>query len=171
MPANSYHFSEQWNIPGYTPAQVYQVLSNACLVPLWWSDVYLEAVPLDDYQAPIVGAKVRAKARGFLPYTLDFVLEALTLEPGRRVVVEARGDFDGIWSAELIADEHGTRVEIDWRVTVNMPLIRYLSPLLKPLFAMNHNWTTPRGERGMIDYLSQLHSRPAVEAPPLQIAC
>ncbi|MCH9686105.1 MAG: SRPBCC family protein [Deltaproteobacteria bacterium] len=171
MPANTYHFVEQWMIPGYTPDQVYAVLSNACLVPQWWSGVYLEAVPLGDYDAPVVGARVRAKARGFLPYTLDFVLEALVLEPGRLVEVKASGDFDGVWRAQLVHEDHGTRVAIDWKVTVNMPLIRYLSPVLKPLFAMNHNWTTPRGQQGMIRYLAQRHRPAATPAPALDIAC
>ena len=157
MPANNYHFREQWNIPGFSPRQVYEVLYNATILPEWWSGVYLEAEPLRAYTRPVVGAKARAKARGFLPYTLDFVLEAMTLVPGKLVEVRATGDFDGIWRAEIIRDGDGTRVEIEWTVTVNMPLIRYLSPILKPLFALNHYWTTPRGERGLIRYLTQKH--------------
>ena len=159
MYANQYHFVEQWNIPGFSPRQVYEVLYNASILPQWWSGVYLEAVPMAAYERPIVGAKVRAKAKGFLPYTLNFVLEALALEPGTRVQVKASGDFDGVWTAVLIRDGAGTRVEIDWRVTVDKPLIRLLSPILKPLFAWNHCWTTPRGERGLINYLTAKHRR------------
>ncbi|MEM7159431.1 MAG: SRPBCC family protein [Myxococcota bacterium] len=162
MPANDYHFEEQWSIPGYSPRQVYEVLYNASILPDWWSGVYLEAVPLRNYARPMVGAKVRAKARGFLPYTLSFTLEALELEYGQRLQARATGDFEGVWTAELHDDgEGGTRVAIDWRVTVDKPLIRFLSPILKPLFAWNHCWTTPRGERGLIRYLDQRH-RPAL---------
>jgi hypothetical protein len=171
MPANTYHFREQWTIPGFTPEQVYEVLANASIVQDWWSGVYLEATPLAPYARPCVGGKVRAKARGFLPYKLDFILEALRLEPGELVEVRATGDFDGIWRAELVRDEDGTRVELDWQVTVNMPLIRYLSPLLRPLFALNHLWTTPRGERGMLRYLRAKHHRLPVGAPQLAVAC
>ncbi len=159
MPANTYRFQEQWNIPGYGPRQVYEVLYNASILPEWWTGVYLEAVPLAAYERPVVGAKVRARARGFLPYTLSFVLEALTLEQDEYLEVKASGDFDGIWSARLVRDGDGTRVEIEWRVTVHKPLIRILSPLLKPLFAWNHSWTTPRGERGLIRYLDRKHRR------------
>lgn len=155
MPANRYRFQERWTIPGHGPQEVYEVLYNATLLPHWWSSVYLEAVPLANYARPVVGAKVRARARGFLPYTLRFVLEALTLEAGRRIEVRATGDFEGIWRAELIEDGDGTRVEIDWTVEVDKPLIRWLSPLLKPLFAWNHRWTTPRGERGLIAFLTR----------------
>lgn len=164
MAANDYHFHEHWNIPGYTPGQVYEVLANASILPRWWSGVYLEAEPFAAYEEPIVGAKVRARARGFLPYELDFVLEALRLEPGKLVEVRASGDFEGIWRAELSQDGRGTRAELDWRVTVEMPLIRYLSPIFKPLFAWNHCWTTPRGERGMQEYLAETYNRYPIDS-------
>lgn len=159
MPANHYHFVESWNFPGYTPDQVFEVLANATLLPEWWKGVYLEAELIDIYFEPTFGAKVRAKARGFLPYELEFELESLRLEPGRLVEAKATGDFDGIWRGTLIGNEQGTTVEIDWRVTVNMPLIRYLSPIFKRIFAWNHYWTTPRGEQGMLAYLAQKHGR------------
>ncbi|MEM7125340.1 MAG: hypothetical protein AAF702_03370 [Chloroflexota bacterium] len=109
---------------------------------------------------------MRAKARGFLPYELEFELESLRLEPGRLVEAKATGDFEGIWRGTLIGNEQGTIVEIDWRVTVNMPLIRYLSPIFKRIFAWNHYWTTPRGEQGMMDYLARKHDR-SLNALPL----
>ena len=155
MPANRYHFQEQWHIPGHRPDEVYRVLHNAMLLPNWWSGVYLEVVPQRAYPCPMVGAKARATARGFLPYTLTFELEARRLELDRLVEVRASGDFEGIWRAELHAEEGGTKVEIDWRVTVDKPLIRWLSPLLRPLFAWNHRWTTPRGQQGLRAYLER----------------
>ena len=170
MAANDYHFQEQWFIAGFAPTHVYEVLANATLLPQWWSGVYLEAEPLGEYTEPVVGAKARAKARGCLPYTLDFTLEALRLEPGACVEVRARGDFDGIWRATLIREPGGTRVLLDWRVTVRKPLIRYLSWLLEPLFSWNHCWTTPRGERGMTDYLERQFRRDAIAASSSRLA-
>ena len=90
----------------------------------------------------------------FLPYKLNFILETIALEPGRRVQVKTAGDFTGVWTATLSPQAGGTRVDIDWRVTVEKLLIRWLSPLLKLLFAWNHNWTTPRGEAGLRAYLA-----------------
>ncbi len=159
MPANNYHFIEQWNFPDYTPDQVFEVLANATLLPEWWQGVYLEAELLEAYFEPVFGAKARVKARGFLPYELEFELESLRLEPGKLVEAKATGDFDGIWRATLTDTGRGTQVEIDWQVTVNMPLIRYFSPIFKPFFAWNHYWTTPRGEQGMMAYLDRKHGR------------
>ncbi len=69
--------------------------------------------------------------------------------------VRTVGDFVGVWRATISPEPGGTRVDIDWRVVVEKPLIRTLSPLLKPLFAWNHNWTTPRGEAGLRSYLRE----------------
>jgi hypothetical protein len=145
MPANSYRFVEYWWIPGASPEEVYGTISQARLLPEWWKGVYLEAEPLDGTSEPYVGARARVKARGFLPYELNFILETTALQPGRLVEVRTVGDFVGFWRATLSPEPGGTRVDIDWRVVVEKPLIRSLSPLLKPLFAWNHNWTTPRG--------------------------
>ena len=168
MPANHYHFVESWEFPGYTPDQVFEVMANATLLPEWWKGVYLEAELLEVSFDPVFNAKVRAKARGFLPYALEFELESRRLEPGRLVEAKATGDFDGIWRGTLIRTAQGTRVEIDWRVTVNMPLIRYLSPIFRPFFAWNHYWTTPRGERGMMAYLEQKYGRSPIQTTPAQ---
>lgn len=153
MPANSYHFVEHWIIPDFPPEAVWEVLADARLLPEWWRGVYLAAEPLEDYPEPVVGAKARVRARGFLPYTLSFLLEATAMERNRVVEVTAHGDFEGIWRATLSPEGAGTRVDIDWRVVAQKPIIRWLSPLLKPLFAANHNWTTPRGEAGLRAYL------------------
>ena len=155
MPANSFRFVEHWIIPDASPDEVWRVISNARLLPRWWQGVYLEAEVLGDETEPHVGGKARVRARGFLPYRLNFILEATEVVPGRVLETTARGDFEGVWRATLSPHNGGTRVDIDWRVTVRKPIVRLLSPLLKPLFAWNHNWTTPRGEAGLRAYLAE----------------
>ncbi|MDQ5829860.1 MAG: hypothetical protein M3324_08395 [Actinomycetota bacterium] len=159
MLANSYRFVEYWWIPGASPEEVYGTISRVRLLPGWWKGVYLEAESLDGAAEPYVGAWARVKARGFLPYELNFVFETTALQPGRLVEVRTVGDFVGVWRATLSSEPGGTRVDIDWRVVVEKPLIRSLSPFLKPLFAWNHSWTTPRGEAGLRRYLRE-HGRP-----------
>lgn len=151
---NEYLFVEQWAVPGHTPAEVYAVLSQAMLLPEWWKDVYLEATPLDGDDVR-VGARAKVKARGFLPYTLTFLLTATALEPDRLVETKAEGDFDGVWRAEITPSPNGSIVNITWRTIVNKPLVKLLSPVLRPLFRKNHDWTTIRGEAGIRDYLAQ----------------
>ncbi|TIT87817.1 MAG: hypothetical protein E5W59_19985, partial [Mesorhizobium sp.] len=94
MPSNVFRFDERWDIPEATPQEVWDVLSDAELLPLWWGDVYKEVVPLDKKGKGVVGSRA-------LPYELNFIIEAAELEPGRLVVVKTFGDFDGLWRAEL----------------------------------------------------------------------
>jgi hypothetical protein len=153
--AAEYAFVERWTVPGFSPDEVWPVLADARLLPAWWRGVFLEAEALGTEAEPVVGGRARVKARGFLPYTLSFVLEATALEPGRLGETRTVGDFEGTWRATLSSQGEGTRVDIDWRVTVRKPLVRLLSPVLRPLFAWNHRWTTPRGEAGLRAFLAQ----------------
>ncbi|MBT1156078.1 SRPBCC family protein [Aminobacter anthyllidis] len=155
MASNAFHFDEVWEIPGALPQQVWDVLADATLLPKWWGDVYKNVEKLTSHDKPAVGAKVRARARGFLPYELNFILEAVELEPGKVVAVRTSGDFDGLWRAVLTPAGTGTHVALTWQVIVERPILRLLSPLLRPAFAWNHRWTTPRGEAGLRRYLAE----------------
>ncbi|MGX5801979.1 SRPBCC family protein [Bradyrhizobium sp. Arg314] len=154
MASNVFRFDESWNIPEGTPQEVWDVLSDAQLLPLWWGDAYKEVEPLDKKGKGVVGARATARARGALPYELNFIIEAAELEPGRLVVVKTFGDFDGVWRAELSPSGTGTHVDLIWQVTVERPILKLLAPLLRPAFAWNHRWTTPRGEAGLRRYLA-----------------
>jgi hypothetical protein len=155
MPANVFRFDEHWDLPGATVAEVYDVLAHGERLPQWWRGVYLDAAKLSDNPEPRVGDRLRARARGALPYELNFILEATALDPDRRVQVRTFGDFDGVWTATLSQIEAGVRVDLVWEVTVLRPILKRLAPLLRPLFAWNHRWTTPRGEQGLKAYLAE----------------
>ncbi|WP_027052175.1 SRPBCC family protein [Mesorhizobium erdmanii] len=161
MPSNVFRFDESWQIPEGTPRQVWDVIADAELLPLWWGDVYKEVVPLDRKGKASVGSRARARARGALPYELNFIIEAAELDPGRLVVVKTFGDFDGLWRAELSPSGTGTHVQLTWQVTVERPILKFLAPLLRPAFAWNHRWTTPRGEAGLRRYLVEQKGRSA----------
>ncbi|MDX8516030.1 SRPBCC family protein [Mesorhizobium captivum] len=154
MPSNVFRFDESWDIPEGTPQEVWDVLSDAELLPLWWGDAYKEVEPLDRKGKGVVGSRARARARGALPYELNFIIEAAELEPSRLVVVKTFGDFDGLWRAELFPSGTGTHVKLTWQVIVERPILKLLAPLLRPAFAWNHRWTTPRGEAGLRRYLA-----------------
>jgi len=155
MPSNVFRFDESWEIPDASVAEVYDVLSHGELLPQWWKGVYLDARKLSQNVEPRVGDRVRVRARGFLPYELNFIVEAAELEPGRRVAVRTIGDFDGLWSATLSQRGAGVHVDLVWQVTVLRPILRLLAPALRPAFAWNHRWTTPRGEKGLREFLAE----------------
>jgi hypothetical protein len=64
-----------------------------------------------------------------------------------------------------------TNIRYDWRIRVDKPLIRYLSWLLKPLFASNHRWAMAKGEESLRLELARRKAlsesqREAIAPPP-----
>jgi hypothetical protein len=158
MSAYVFKFDEGWDIPDAAIEEVYDVLARGELLPQWWKGVYLEAERLTPGETPQVGAKLRAKVRGFLPFTLNFVVEAVELERPRKVAVRTYGDLDGAWRATLTQRGDDVHVALLFEVRIDRPGMRFLAPLLRPLFALNHYWTTPRGEKGLREYLQARRS-------------
>ncbi len=82
----------------------------------------------------------------------------------RRLVSRIHGDFEGegIWT--LTPVEGGTWVVLDWRVDVRKPLVRHLTPLLRPLFAWNHRGAMRRGQERIVAELGAARSADRREA-------
>lgn len=159
MPANVYHFEDHWYVP-FPLEQVWDVLSRPEEYPTWWRGVYLSAKPLDGNQGSEEKKRVAVVATGWLPYKLRFVIETTALQKPHGVEFKASGDFitDGSrWT--LRPQDQGTAVTLDWNPRVEKPVIRFLSPLLKPLFRWNHIWTMKRGERQIAEYLARQAGR------------
>ena len=48
----------------------------------------------------------------------------------------------------------GTLVTLDWNPKVEKPIVKLLSPVLKPVFEWNHHWAMNRGEKQLAEYLN-----------------
>jgi hypothetical protein len=84
---------------------------------------------------------------------LDMRSEITALERPRRLEIEVDGDLTGrgVWT--LSARDGGRiHVRFDWRVLADRPLLRYLTPVLRPLFRWNHNWAIARAMEGLEPY-------------------
>ena len=55
------------------------------------------------------------------------------------------GDFEGTGTWMFEEEGEGTHAVLDWRPSVRKPVVRELSPVLRPLFRSNHAWTMRRG--------------------------
>jgi hypothetical protein len=42
--------------------------------------------------------------------------------------------------------------DADWRVIADRPLLRILTPILRPVFRWNHNWSVKRAIEGLEPY-------------------
>jgi hypothetical protein len=113
--------------------------------------VYLSATALDKDKK-----RVAVVARGWLPYKLRFTIETLHTEKPKLIEFKATGDFVTDVSRWVLQPEgEGTLVTLEWNPRVEKPVVKFLSPILKPLFYWNHEWTMKRGERQIVEYLNQ----------------
>ena len=147
----AYRFLDRWIVPAPIE-RTYEVIGDPLGYEWWWTDFVLKAS--GDAGAPTPGKKNELLVKAYLPYKVNFGLEVIEAERPRRIYSRLSKDFDGtgLWTLEETAD--GTEATLDWRPAVNHPLIKHLTPVLRPLFRSNHNWAMRRGERQLRAYLA-----------------
>lgn len=136
--SNSYHFVTRWRVKARAE-EVYDIISQPLDYPRWWPAVYLEV-------REGAGRRFQVHSKGWLPYTLRWEFGTAEAISPRRIVIEVAGDFDGrgVWS--FTQDGEHLDITFDWTVTANKPMLRYLSPVLRPAFEANHRWAMAQGE-------------------------
>jgi hypothetical protein len=143
-----YTFVDRWRVRG-TLAQINDIMGDPTDLPRWWGAVYRDARVLEPGDAQGVGKRVVFQARGALPYYLRFDLTVTENRFPHGISYTTVGDFlgRGRWESTQEGDE--VALVHTWHVTVHKPVVRWLSPLLRPLFAWNHRWAMRRGLEGL----------------------
>ncbi|MFD1214130.1 SRPBCC family protein [Arthrobacter sp. GCM10027362] len=169
LPGTGYEFRTVWRVPG-TVAQVREVLADLPSLPAWWPSVYLEARVLDPGAADGSGRTAVLHTKGWLPYTLRWTM-TVTEAAASGYALRAEGDLagSGRWTFEQDGPE--AVAAYHWQVTVNKPLLRRTSWLLRPAFAANHRWAMARGQESLALELRRRQApdaaaRALVPAPP-----
>lgn len=153
MTRNEYRFLDRWKI--HHPIElVWPRIVEAPAYPAWWGEVYERVTPLNDLPPDCVGSRMRVEAHGRLPYRIRFIGEVTRVEVPHKLGLKAEGDLvgEGLWT--LAESDFGTAVTFEWTVRADKLILRWFSPILKPLFAWNHRWTMQRGEAALNRLLS-----------------
>jgi hypothetical protein len=145
---NDYHFITHWRVQG-SVAEIGAVIGDVQSLPRWWPSVYLDVQVLEPGAEDGTGRVVSLYTKGWLPYTLRWNFRVVEVEPYRRIVLRAEGDFVGTGTWTFAQDGEWADVTYDWRISAEKPLLRYLSPLLKPVFSANHHWAMRKGEESL----------------------
>lgn len=144
MPANEYAFLTEWHVNA--PRElVYDILKEGKDYPRWWPDVYLGADFEPSGRADHVGDKVHFLTKGWLPYRLRWTAEVVQHSQPHTIEINATGDFVGSGKWSLSPEGNETFVSFDWRLRADKPLLKWLSPIFKPVFRWNHHWAMARG--------------------------
>jgi uncharacterized protein YndB with AHSA1/START domain len=147
--ASEYVFIDEWDVDAPREA-VFEALADARTYPEWWKPVYID-VKADG--PPEVGRTSQQHFKGRLPYTLKTSSEIVRYEPPQEFEVSVVGDLTGkgVWTLTE-AGEGRVHIRFDWRVIADRPLLRYLTPVLRPVFRWNHNWSIKRAIEGLEPY-------------------
>jgi hypothetical protein len=162
MPANEYVFHTHWLVEG-TVEEVARVLADAEGLKRWWPSVYLDVRELKAGNERGVGKEVELFTKGWLPYTLRWRFRVTESNFPHGFALEAMGDFVGTGVWRLTQEGEWVNVEYDWRIRAEKPLLRLLSPMLKPIFAFNHRWAMERGEESLRLELARRRAKDPVE--------
>ena len=156
--ADEYVFVDEWDVDAPQEA-VFEALADARTYPEWWKPVYIE---VEGDSPPAEGVATRHEFKGRLPYHLNTRSEIVRMERPREFEVSVVGDLTGRGVSTLTPAEDGrVHVRFDWRVIADRPLLRYLTPILRPLFRWNHDWSVKRAIEGLEPYA---RSRPGFRA-------
>ena len=143
-----YLFVDQWDVEAPQEA-VFTALADSRTYPEWWTPVYLD---VQGGGEPGLGSESSQHFKGRLPYHLRTHGRIVEYDPPRLVRAEVDGDLRGIGLWTLTPTPSGTHVRFDWQVYADRPLLRRLTPVLRPLFRWNHNWAIARAMDGLEPY-------------------
>jgi uncharacterized protein YndB with AHSA1/START domain len=158
MPAD-YTFLDEWDVDAPIDA-VFDAIADGARYPEWWP-IYEEVVADGP---PALGQTARMRFHGRLPYSLTQTATIVRFEPPHALEIDVAGDLTGrgVWTFAQRADGR-VHAAFDWRVRADKPLLRVLTPILRPAFRWNHNYAIGQAMAGLEPYLRR-RSREAVAA-------
>lgn len=147
MAAPEYHFVTTWRVRG-TLEEVGAVFTNGPDLTRWWPAVYLDVRELEPGDTTGVGTTIGMYTKGWLPYTLRWQFRVSEVRQDG-FTLDASGDFvgRGIWT--FAQEGPNVIITYDWKIRAVKPLLRYLSFILRPIFAANHQWAMAKGEQSL----------------------
>jgi hypothetical protein len=145
---SSYHFITEWHVEG-TCGEVADVLGDPMGLARWWPSVYLAVEELEPPNASGTGRRVRLFTKGWLPYTLrwEFVVTQSRYPSG--FTIEATGDFVGRGEWTFVQEGPTVKITYDWNILIEKPLLKFFTPVLRPVFEANHRWAMAQGETSL----------------------
>ena len=147
MAATRFDLVSEWTLAS-PPERVWEELTRPETWPSWWRAVRKVEL-LKDGDENGIGAVRRFTWGTALPYTLSFEMTATRVEPMTIIEGRARGELDGVGRWTLAPAGTGTHVRYDWMIDITIPWQVALAPLLRPMFAWNHNVVMSWGYAGL----------------------
>lgn len=158
VPSTHFDLVSQWRI--HAPVdQVWAALTDTAAWPNWWPYVR-EVHTLREGGPDGVGTVRRIDWSTRLPYRIIIEVESLESVRHQRLRGRSRGQLggEGLWL--LRADPEFTDLTYVWRVALKQRWMRWLAPLLAPVFRWNHDGVMRAGEAGLRQMLEKAPAAP-----------
>jgi uncharacterized protein YndB with AHSA1/START domain len=120
--------------------------------PEWWKGV-LESEKLEEGDPSGVGELGRYVWKSKLPYKLEFQMRTTRVERPHLLEGEADGELAGIGRWRLFEANGTTAVIYEWNVHTTRPWMNLLTPIARPIFALNHDYVMRNGGEGLAKLL------------------
>jgi len=120
--------------------------------PEWWHGV-LEADKLEEGDESGVGQYGRYVWKSKLPYKLEFFVRTTKVEKPFLLEGNAEGELAGVGRWRLFEQGGITAALYEWNVHTTRAWMNVLTPIARPLFAVNHDYVMRNGGRGLAKLL------------------
>jgi len=142
---NEYRFESVWQVP-CSRVKVFAVLRDLSIYPQWWSEVRRVSGAGD--------SAVKVTIRATLPYSLTFEMQQKVVDEESGVLEAAmNGDLQGTSRWKIVERGGMCFLTFQEEVRMNKPLLRWLAPIARPVFRVNHSLMMKHGQQGLRRYL------------------
>ncbi|HEU4980436.1 MAG TPA: SRPBCC family protein [Solirubrobacterales bacterium] len=142
-----YEFLTTWLLEAERD-RVWDAIYESELWPEWWRGV-VETERLADGDENGVGQVGRYVWKSKLPYKLEFQMRTTRVERPHLLEGEANGELAGTGRWRLFEQDGITAVVYEWNVRTTRAWMNLLSPIARPIFAVNHDYVMRNGGRGL----------------------
>jgi uncharacterized protein YndB with AHSA1/START domain len=120
--------------------------------PEWWKGV-LEAEKLEEGDETGVGRYGRYIWKSKLPYKLEFFVRTTKVKKPHLLEGDAEGELAGVGRWRLFEQNGATAVLYEWNVHTTRAWMNLLTPIARPIFAVNHDYVMRNGGVGIAELL------------------
>jgi polyketide cyclase/dehydrase/lipid transport protein len=149
MSGDHYDFLTKWRFEEAAIGEVADILADTASLPRWWPELFRSVRIVKQGGVHGLGEVAYCECRARLPYTLRFTYTCVEERYPHGSTIDSVGDLVGRGVWKLTERSNGVDVEYSWRVNLEKPFLRFISPILKPLLAANHEWSMQRGREGL----------------------
>jgi uncharacterized protein YndB with AHSA1/START domain len=146
-----YRFLTTWLIEA-DRERVWDAIYDSESWPEWWQGV-LEAEKLEEGDASGVGQYGRYVWKSKLPYKLEFHARTTRVQKPHLLEGTVEGELEGTGTWRLYEEGGTTAVLYRWEVRTTKAWMNLLTPIARPIFAVNHNFVMRNGGEGLAKLL------------------